>query len=300
MSGGVHLAAGACSGLVSAVALQPFDLVKTRIQQSSGERSIVKTVQTICKGNKAARELWRGALPSAIRTSLGSALYFTSLNVMREYLSNAGVGQSRTSALPRLNRRWNLVTGALARTMVGFITMPVTIIKLQYESSFFTHKSMWDACSQIWRKERFRGFFSGFGATAVRDAPYAGLYVLFYEQSKQGLAMLLPPTSTPASSTTSAMVHITSGILAASTATAITNPADLIKTRIQVAPSQYRNMVYAVKKVYHEQGLKGFFDGLSLRMSRKALSSAITWSIYEEILRRVKSVAPIPLSQKAL
>jgi hypothetical protein len=29
-----------------------------------------------------------------------------------------------------------------------------------------------------------RGLFQGFTATAARDAPYAGLYVVFYEKGK--------------------------------------------------------------------------------------------------------------------
>jgi len=33
-----------------------------------------------------------------------------------------------------------------------------------------------------------------------------------------------------------------------------------------------------------QRGLLGYFDGISLRMSRKVLSSAIGWTVYEAIL----------------
>lgn len=36
-----------------------------------------------------------------------------------------------------------------------------------------------------------RGLFQGFTATAVRDAPYAGLYVVFYEKGKELAGELL-------------------------------------------------------------------------------------------------------------
>lgn len=30
------------------------------------------------------------------------------------------------------------------------------------------------------------------------------------------------------------------------------------------------------------------FDGLALRMARKALSSALAWTVYEEVIRRAE------------
>ena len=35
------------------------------------------------------------------------------------------------------------------------------------------------------------GLFYGYGATVIRDAPYAGLYVLFYERWKLLLSGIL-------------------------------------------------------------------------------------------------------------
>ena len=35
-----------------------------------------------------------------------------------------------------------------------------------------------------WLCHTYQGLFYGFGSTAMRDAPYAGLYVLMYEHGK--------------------------------------------------------------------------------------------------------------------
>ena len=59
--------------------------------------------------------------------------------------------------------------------------MPVTVLKVRFESSLYQYRTLPSAAKLMIRNEGVRGFFAGYGATAIRDAPYAGLYVLFYE-----------------------------------------------------------------------------------------------------------------------
>lgn len=196
-----------------------------------------------------------------------------------------------SSSLPKLSNLANLTTGAIARSSAGFILMPITVIKVRYESNLYAYKSIVGAGKDILKTEGFRGFFSGFGATAIRDAPYAGLYVLFYEQLKKRLSSLsqkVPVAGETMHGSTSASINFGSGVLAAGLATAITNPFDAIKTRIQLRPKEYPNMLYAAKKMIRVDGVKSLFDGLALRMSRKALSSALAWTLYEELIRRAE------------
>ena len=190
----------------------------------------------------------------------------------------------------------------MARVSAGFVMTPVTIIKVRYESTFYTYKSILGASTSIFRNEGLKGFFSGFGATAIRDAPYAGLYVLFYEQMKlrlsnlRGIAPDLPDTLTLSIATTeakkanrsSAPVNFLSGILAAGLATTVTNPFDAVKTRLQLMPGKYSNLFSAAQRMVKEDGFRSLFDGLGLRMGRKAISSALSWTLYEELIRRAE------------
>jgi solute carrier family 25 protein 38 len=172
----------------------------------------------------------------------------------------------------------------------------MTIIKVRYESSLYSYNSILGAGKDIFRTEGLRGFFSGFGATAMRDAPYAGLYVVFYEQSKKRLSLLVQEVPLAGEvpvgmrSSTSASINFGSGMLAAGLATAITNPFDAIKTRIQLQPKEYLNIVHAGRKMIRNDGFKSLFDGLGLRMGRKAVSSALAWTVYEELIRRAEFV----------
>ena len=173
--------------------------------------------------------------------------------------------------------------------------MPITVIKVRYESTLYSYTSLLNAGAAILKHEGIRGFFVGFGATAIRDAPYAGLYVLFYEQSKRRLSRLKEATTASdlagrgMKSSSSVPINFLSGVLAAGLATAMTNPFDAVKTRLQLMPGKYGNMVQASRQMVCEEGVRSLFDGLGLRMGRKAVSSALAWTVYEELVRRAES-----------
>ena len=296
-----HFLAGLASGVSSAVLLQPADLLKTRVQQSRSS-SLLPVLRSILSGPHPITSLWRGTLPSALRTGFGSAIYFTSLSTLRQLVANntarkapsysvTAPASSTSSVLPKLSSTGNLVTGATARVFAGMILMPVTVIKVRYESDFYNYKSIVSASTSIYKSEGLKGFFSGFGATAVRDAPYAGLYVVFYESSKSRLSRFFSTSENESRKTTvpAATINATSGVLAAASATAITNPFDAVKTRLQLMQAKYGNMLKATRLMLAEDGLRGFFDGLALRMGRKAISSALAWTVYEELIRRAET-----------
>lgn len=244
-----------------------------------------------------------------IRTGIGSALYFSTLNALRQHVAVSnilkptgidetakGSAQYSSSSLPKLSNMANMTTGAIARASAGLAMMPITVIKVRYESSLYSYKSIWGAGTAIFEAEGIKGFFSGFGATAIRDAPYAGLYVLFYEQSKRRLSRFREATPLAGSlevqagmrGSTSVSINFLSGVLAAGLATAITNPFDAVKTRLQLMPGRYGNTIRASQQMVKEEGIRSLFDGLGLRVGRKAISSALAWTLYEELIRRAE------------
>ncbi|KAJ6259521.1 Mitoferrin [Drechslerella dactyloides] len=283
-----HFSSGLAGGVVSAIVLQPADLLKTRVQQSHSS-TLLSTVRAIVADPSPVATLWRGSVPSAIRTGFGSGLYFASLNALRKSIQPASSSPSSQPA--KLSTAANLITGSAARIFAGFLIMPVTVIKVRYESTFYSYTSLAHATRDIAAREGLRGFFAGFGATAVRDGPYAGVYVSFYEASK-GVFQRLYAGTDPESLTergapeSATLVNLSSGLTAGVLATAVTNPFDALKTRIQLFPETYSNMWVAGRKVIGEEGFRALFDGLGLRMARKALSSAVMWTAYEEGMRR--------------
>ncbi|ORY56674.1 mitochondrial carrier domain-containing protein [Pseudomassariella vexata] len=314
-----HFAAGLGSGTLSAILLQPIDLLKTRVQQSDSQ-SVLSTIRSIAQRSpNAISAFWRGTVPSTLRTGFGSAIYFSTLNTIRQHVAaplstltvsaggKDGGGRRRgysssSSSLPKLSNTANLASGAVARAFAGMVLMPLTVIKVRYESNLYAYTSLAGAVTDIYRTERLRGFFAGFGATAVRDAPYAGLYVLFYEQFKKRLSSFFHKDGQDTDghngknhdmramkTSLSASINFSSGALASATCSFLTNPFDAIKTRIQLQPLNYTNTLQAGRRMVVEEGFRSLYDGLALRMARKAMSSALAWMLYEELIRRAET-----------
>jgi solute carrier family 25 protein 38 len=212
-------------------------------------------------------------------------MYFATLSFTRQVLAAAmnisptSRRQDSHSALPALPAQLNLVAGGFSRVTVGFLMMPISVVKVRYESNLYEYRSIWHALTSIVQRDGYRGLFYGYGSTALRDAPFAGLYVLFYEHCKQ----LLLAADFP-----SPLINTSSAVVAGSVATAITHPFDVIRTQIQLKPRLYPNTLTAVRLLYAEAGWRAYLVGMVPRLTRKTLSAAITWTLFEELVKALQ------------
>ena len=115
------------------------------------------------------------------------------------------------------------------RTVAGCIMIPFTVIKTRFESPNFHYSSTVSALRQILRTEGLRGLTRGLGATLVRDVPFSGLYLMFYEHLKS-------ITPDDVKQTHGSSAHFVCGMTAGVLASLVTQPADVIKTRLQLSP----------------------------------------------------------------
>ncbi|KIJ32321.1 hypothetical protein M422DRAFT_234124 [Sphaerobolus stellatus SS14] len=293
MSYSQHLASGALSGFASAICLQPFDLLKTRIQQGDGtpyqHRALGRSFHVA--RNVIARDgilgLWRGTLPTLARNIPGVAMYMSTLHQIRAamakttYFPSRATNTKSSSVLPTLTIQGNLVAGAVARTAVGTLLNPLAILKARYESDLHSYRSFTSAAGSLLRSGPSQ-LFRGAAASAMRDAPYAGLFLVAYEHLKRDTAALLMQ---PGSNSSSALIHAIAGAGAGTAATLATHPFDVLKTKLQVRnDAKYNTLRSTIRTIWTSRGVSGFFDGVSLRLSRKILSSAIGWAVYEGVL----------------
>lgn len=84
--------------------------------------------------------------------------------------------------------------------------------------------------------------------------------------------------------------HFLSGIVAGTLASLITHPPDVIKTRLQAEPQQYRHAVHAFVDIVQTESPRTFFSGILPRLIRRTLVAAISWTVYERVMSQTVSL----------
>ena len=77
--------------------------------------------------------------------------------------------------------------------------------------------------------------------------------------------------------------HFPCGVLAGILASVTTQPADVVKTRMQLQPNVYGSFFNTLAVILQNNGVRGLFSGLLPRATRRTLASAFMWTVYEEV-----------------
>jgi len=252
--------AGSFSGCCSTLLFQPLDLVKTRQQSLSSSSSMVGVVRTILTTDRIVG-LWKGVVPSVCRTVPGVGIYFSSMQWMR-------------SSLPEPpSHLQSVFIGASARTIAASTLIPFTVLKTRLESDRFHYRGLTSAVSSILREEGPRGLCRGLFPTLVRDVPFSALYLASYEALK---------------SCTSSSNHCVSALGAGLVASLLTQPADVVKTRMQLCSRECPKLRETILGLYRERGVGAFSVGLAPRMLRRTVMAAMAWTVYERMLQTLQ------------
>ena len=77
-----------------------------------------------------------------------------------------------------------------------------------------------------------------------------------------------------------------SGVAAGMMASVITQPADVVKTHMQLDLAKHRSLLKTIKYIHEKDGLDGFLRGIVPRAVRRTLMAAMAWTIYEEVSKK--------------
>jgi solute carrier family 25, member 38 len=233
--------------------------------------------------------LWRGLGPTILRVFFGAGIYFSSIHLISDLLTQKQAKNKTTTTS-------SFLSGFLGRTVAAAAMSPVSIVKTRMEfvdKSSLPFKNTFSGILYIWKNEGIRNLYIGLIPTLIRDAPFSGIYYTFYNSFKGMMESELSQSIIPFSPVRNFLVGISAGAIA----TMITQPADVIRTRMQLSSTHEKSLngfqllVKTSKHLIQTEGFSGLFIGGVARITKRAVSTAITWTIFEEFLKisRIKS-----------
>ncbi|CAG9321791.1 unnamed protein product [Blepharisma stoltei] len=263
--------AGAFAGVTTALTLQPLDVIKTHLIVSQHKsHAIIQGVKLVL-AKYGMKGFWRGSTPAVGRALMGSGSYFFLLEEFKRLL-----GDSFTVA--------NGMSSGFAKASITTLCLPMTLIKVRMEApNCQEYKGIWHAAKRIYSEEGVRGFYQGLTPALIRDVPYSFVGYEFYELYIKYFSQLTELDRTYKA------ITLAAGVAAGLSATILTHPFDVIKTRIQFgkfAENQkyhYTGVILGIKEIYYDEGMTGFLRGIMPRIMKRIFSFPLVWTLYEQI-----------------
>lgn len=208
-----------------------------------------------------------------------------------------------------------MFSGILAEALSLTIYVPIDIITQRLQLSENSSKNVRKLAKQIYKEKGITEFYKGFGVTVLTLGIGSATWWLCYEQFKalfnnfqakyfvqtvnalSGTSFIDDSSKFPSFSLFFAETvgkgpkpgSIFAGILAGCSATIISQPFDVVKTRMQTAKSHsvehnYKSIFQGFKSVYRTEGFKGFLRGLPSKILGRVPINAVVAFGYELVL----------------
>ena len=273
---GSRVLAGLAAGALSAILLQPLDVVKTRMQMqcaTGGTNEGLMSAITRIWREEGMRSLWAGTVPSTVRLAGGIALYFLVLGEVESTSKRLLGSLSGSAAAIR-----DLLVGGISRGLAAALFCPITVLKTRQEEAGASGNagSLLTQLIALSQSQGTAGLFAGLGASLMRDVPYSSLSLALLRLFRTPLLGLLP----------GALVGAVAGGASAAVATVLTQPADVVRTEIVLRGVKDKRLssMMVISHVLRTRGASAFFVGATARLTRRMLQQAFTWALFETVV----------------
>ncbi|NXV19624.1 CMC1 protein, partial [Cepphus grylle] len=271
---------GSIAGAVGATAVYPIDLVKTRMQNQRTTGSVVGELMyknSFDCFKKVLRfegffGLYRGLLPQLIGVAPEKAIKLTVNDFVRDKFTK----KDGSIPLPA-----EVLAGGCAGASQVIFTNPLEIVKIRLQvAGEITTGPRVSALSVI-KDLGLLGLYKGAKACFLRDIPFSAIYFPVYAHSKLMLA--------DENGHVGGLNLLTAGAIAGVPAASLVTPADVIKTRLQVAAragqTTYSGVIDCFGKILREEGPSAFWKGAAARVFRSSPQFGVTLVTYELLQR---------------
>ena len=286
-------AAGAAAAGAATLVFHPIDTVKTVLQHSASARLFPSSTTAISLSRIGG--LYRGVFPATLSMAPACAARMGVYEVIKAPLLEYERLGVPPTALIALASAISVVASAMVRA-------PLDMVKTRMQSGAVSAASgTLGALRAAWSSGGLSGVYRGASLALARDVPFFSINLALYENLKAltlSAGAAETETSTeqagqlaPKEVELSAGETLRIGALAQGVAAWLTNPLDLLKTRVQSAAllpgAAPLGMRGALRDVIVESGPIGLFRGAVMRVVWIAPQGCVYYPVYELVQREL-------------
>jgi len=277
--------AGSCAGMMEHVAMYPIDTVKTRMQAAPvlpgcKAPGLNATVREVLR-EQGAGGLMRGCL------AIGAGCIPAHIGLFCTYeFAKARLVEPGGAAHQPLR---TAACGALATVVHDMVITPTDVVKQRLQLG--RYDGTWDCVSKILRYEGVSAFYRSLPTTLISECPFHGVLVASNESLKVLLGLSRHSMSSEGQRSALGWHFLSTGI-SGMVAAVVTQPLDVVKTRLQTqnvgtevdegkVRVYYKGLRSTVSAILRDEGPSGLFRGTVPRLLFAAPSAAMCWGTYE-------------------
>lgn len=325
----VHfLSGGLAAGFVRA-SLQPLDTCKTRLQALRNHSRPAGSLGSVLFAG-GVPGLYKGVVPGVAGIVPAAAVYMLTFQTLRAQLGK------------RFPRRKNdvvvAVSAALGDVAASLVRVPCEVLKQRLQVGVYSNVLQALRLSLAPAAGGLGRLYAGLGAQLTRDVPYAAAEFVIYENLKtaalrraerrsQHIAREMSSSNKdsnrndvgrqeqgqPAAARLQQRLQdgklgrvdgLVVGAIAGAIAAIVSNPADVVKTRLMTQVRTggsahlakgraYQGVRDAFIRIAKEEGVFVFGKGIAPRIAAKALQSALFFAAYEGLRKTISTAVGV-------
>lgn len=294
-----YAVAGAISGAVSRAVSQPLDVLKIRFQlqvepisskSSSKYSGIRQAFKTILK-EEGIKAFWKGHIPAQILSVTYGIAQYASFELLT-LLTWRHLPEKFTNEYRPIT---HTVCGALAGCIATGFSLPIDVMRTRFvaQGNNKIYKSLALGLYSITKTEGYRGLYKGFTPAIVQIGPQMGLQFGFY-------ALFVQIWDKTFSHIEGDLPGIAQSLICGSGAGVVSKiiiyPLDVLKKRLQIqgfeegrrdfgVTREYSNFRHCCITMATEEGLRGFYKGLSPSLLKAAVVAGTNLCAYDQICK---------------
>jgi hypothetical protein len=271
----------------AAVTTHPIDLVKVRLmmdlKKGSSENPIQVAINIV--RNDGIFGLYKGLSASLLRQATYSMTRFGVYGPIKDYIT----GKDNTPSA------WQkILSGMLAGAIGAIVGNPadLTMVRMQADGKAeaaqrYNYTSVGNGLARIVREEGITNLWRGSKPTIVRAMLVTAAQLGAYDQFKYMLLNQFKVCND------GLPLHIIASLGAGFVAAVVTNPVDVVKTRLMnqgntassTQAPKYRGMGHCFATIMAQEGFSGFYKGFAPNFLRLGPQTIMTFIFYEQFTK---------------